>query len=447
MTGPHVLVIGGGASGALAAAHLLRGATPNFRVTVIDPSDRLGRGLAYATTSPSHLLNARACRMSAFEDAPQDFADWLAADKPGAGADCYAERYRYGRYLEEVLLRSTAGGRDGRLMHIRDTAISLTEFTQGVQVELAGGTSVLGQAAILAVGHGLLAERPATPKVAPRGDVLILGTGLGMVDEVLNLIDAGHTGRIVALSRRGQMPQAHQSRGSTRLDAADIPFGTNLSYLMRWLRAEAKAEALAGVHWGDLVDALRPHVPQIWANLPLQTRDRFLRHARPWWDTHRHRMAPEVACRIHSAQANGRLTTVAGRVLAQEDDPEGHVVVWRARGSDKPRTSRYARVIECTGPRRAPVAGDPMLMALITAGVARPDPLGLGIEVSAGFGVLRRSSRVPSPRLFAIGPVTAALAWEVYAVPEIRRQCAVIAESLGTALRGHHDLPEAARAD
>ncbi len=447
MTGPHVLVIGGGASGALAAAHLLRGAASNFRVTVIEPSDRLGRGLAYGTTSPSHLLNARACRMSAFEDTPQDFADWLAADEPGAGADCYAERYRYGRYLEEVLLRSTAGGREGRLMHIRDTAVSLTEFAQGVQVELAGGTSVVGQAAVLAVGHGLLAERPAAPKVAPDGDVLILGTGLGMVDEVLNLIDAGHTGRIVALSRRGQMPQAHQSRGSMRLDPADIPLGTNLSYLMRWLRAEAKAEARAGVHWGDLVDALRPHVPQIWSNLPLQTRERFLRHARPWWDTHRHRMAPTVARRIHRAQASGQLTTVAGKVLAREDEPEGHVVVWRPRGSDKPRSSRYARVIECTGPRRAPATSDPMLMSLITAGIARPDPLGLGIEVGAGLAVLRRSGPVPCRRLFAIGPVTAALAWEVYAIPEIRRQCAVIAETLGAGLRGRHELPQAAWAD
>ena len=113
MNGPHVLVVGGGASGALIAAHLLRDRPSGYRVTVIEPAATLGRGLAYGTRSRSHLLNARACNMSAFEDAPQDFVDWLAVEDPGAGADSYAERRRYARYLEQVLLRATDGGRAG----------------------------------------------------------------------------------------------------------------------------------------------------------------------------------------------------------------------------------------------------------------------------------------------------------------------------------------------
>jgi len=40
--------------------------------------------------------------------------------------------------------------------------------------------------------------------------VLILGTGLTMVDYVLSLLLEGHKGPIIAISRRGLLPQAHR---------------------------------------------------------------------------------------------------------------------------------------------------------------------------------------------------------------------------------------------
>ena len=299
MSARHVVVVGGGASGTIAAAHILRDPEPNLHVTILEPAQHLGRGLAYGTDAPSYLLNARARSMSAFDDQPSDLLDWLAANIGSASwADRYIERRLYGRYLESLLPPAAPGRR--RLTHIRAAAVNLVEHADGVRVDLDDGAAVVGQAAVLAIGHGLLAEPPRARQTVPKGDVLILGTGLGMVDEVLGLLDAGHAGHIVALSRRGQLPQPHGARGEMRLDAADVPLGTNLSYLMRWLRAEVRA----GAPWGDLVDALRPHVPQVWGSLPLEARRRFLRHARPWWDSHRHRMAPSIA-RAHRRGPRG----------------------------------------------------------------------------------------------------------------------------------------------
>ena len=244
-----------------------------------------------------------------------------------------------------------------------------------------------------------------------------------MVDEVLSLEDAGHRGRILALSRRGQLPQPHGPRREMRLDAADIPFGTHLSWLMRWLRAEARS----AVAWQDLIDAVRPHVPEVWASLPPEARRRFLRHARPWWDSHRHRMAPSVARRIAAALDDGRLEVVAGRVIEQVGEPGGATVAWRPRGSNGTVRRRFAEVVDCTGPRQGPIARDPLLGALILSGVARPDAFGIGIEVSPTLRV-RTASGAPHARgILAIGPITGALGWETYAVPEIRRQCARVA--------------------
>jgi fatty acid desaturase len=60
-------------------------------------------------------------------------------------------------------------------------------------------------------------------------------------------------------------------------------------------------------------DGLRPHLPALWNRLPPEEKSRFLRHVRPYWDVHRHRMAPEIARRIADLQQSGHLSILAGR--------------------------------------------------------------------------------------------------------------------------------------
>ena len=144
-----------------------------------------------------------------------------------------------------------------------------------------------------------------SPWVEPTGggapseaNLLILGTGLTMVDTALALEEQNHTGRIVALSRRGLLPHAHQQVEALRIDASRAPFDRALSALLRWLRATVREAKTRGEDWRSVVDGLRPHTQAIWRAMTPSRRERFLEHARPWWDTHRHRMAPDVAARI-----------------------------------------------------------------------------------------------------------------------------------------------------
>ena len=83
--GPHVLVVGGGASGVLMAAHLLRDPQGQAQVTILEGRHMLGCGIAYSTDDPDHLLNTRAISMSAFPDQPGHFCDWLAEQGIPAG--------------------------------------------------------------------------------------------------------------------------------------------------------------------------------------------------------------------------------------------------------------------------------------------------------------------------------------------------------------------------
>ena len=58
------IIVGGGAGGVMMALHLLHRADAPVHVTLIENNPRVGRGIAYATANPSHLLNVPAGAMS-----------------------------------------------------------------------------------------------------------------------------------------------------------------------------------------------------------------------------------------------------------------------------------------------------------------------------------------------------------------------------------------------
>jgi uncharacterized NAD(P)/FAD-binding protein YdhS len=73
--------------------------------------------------------------------------------------------------------------------------------------------------------------------------------------------------------------------------------------------------------------------------------------------------------------------------------------------------------------------GDRLLDALCKRGLAVPDPLSLGLEVSEDLALLDARGR-PSPDLFLVGPLLKARFWEARAVPELRAHAAGLAERL-----------------
>ena len=128
--------------------------------------------------------------------------------------------------------------------------------------------------------------------------MLLIGTGLTLIDVALMLEARGFAGRIVALSRRGLLPRRHE----TAREWGKIGKGvaTGAAGEVRQVRERAEA-----VGWRNAVDELRPFTQPMWANASEAERARFLRHLRPWWDVPRHPLAPEVAHRVAALQARG----------------------------------------------------------------------------------------------------------------------------------------------
>ena len=72
----------------------------------------------------------------------------------------------------------------------------------------------------------------------------------------------------------------------------------------------------------------------------------------------------------------------------------------------------------------------PLVRDLLSQGMARPDPLNLGLDVTIDSAVINRWG-VPSRRIYALGPVTRGLFWEITSVPDIREQCWNVAALIG----------------
>ena len=72
-----IIIVGGGASGVVMAAHLLKSANPDLRVTLIEKRPHFGQGIAYSTLLSAHVLNVSAAGMSAYADDPGNFWRWL----------------------------------------------------------------------------------------------------------------------------------------------------------------------------------------------------------------------------------------------------------------------------------------------------------------------------------------------------------------------------------
>lgn len=436
-----IAIVGGGASGVLLAAQLLKAPDPALRVLLIEKSGSFGRGLAYSTSLDAHLLNVGAHGMSAFPDQPDHFREWLIARGVALAPDAlwFAPRRLYGDYLGDIA-SSLAGREPARLKLAQAQVLSVSPHHGGVTLALDGNAVIEADVAVLAAGHD---DQPASPvagairwggpqdtPIDPDAAVLILGTGLSMIDAWQALKARGHRGPVVALSRRGRVPLAHLPQRPVPLDIEDVPLGASPASFMRWLRRRTRQAQAEGGQWQNVVDGLRPFNQRIWQAWSLDDRRRFLRHAKAWWDVHRHRAAPQIHSELEEAFASRQLTTIAGTVERAEREGGGFTVVIRRRGGTQTETLAVARIYDCTGVVRDVASGSlTAVRSLTDRGLARPDPLGLGLDVTADGAVIDAAGK-PSGRIFAIGPLTRGALFEIEAVPDIRVQAAQLAAHL-----------------
>jgi uncharacterized NAD(P)/FAD-binding protein YdhS len=117
-------------------------------------------------------------------------------------------------------------------------------------------------------------------------------------------------------------------------------------------------------------------------------------------------MAPEVEARITHALYDGRLTLMAAKIAGIEPNGAGARVRYRGRGQSEVLSMQVGAIVDCTGIVKDPLASaNPAVRSLLDRGLARVEPLHIGIEISPDCAIVNHDG-VPSRRLYAVGPQT-----------------------------------------
>jgi uncharacterized NAD(P)/FAD-binding protein YdhS len=456
-----ILIIGGGLSGAMLAVQLLR--LPGQRsVLVIEPRNELGRGEAYSAVELGHTLNGNAARMSVDPDNADDLTQWLTAHIAAGGwpesdqqsvpvSELFPPRGLFGEYVQQRLAQAqVAGAANGSSVeHVRAEVVDLENLAEGVRLTLSDGQRLQGAYAVLATGMFPAARTPQAQssglnaaaldpwdvasmrQLDPQSTVLIIGSGLTMVDAVVSLEQAGHRGPIEVFSRHGLLPHVRRQPPAWADFLGDDPSIRTPRQLVRELRRHCRDAIARGIDWQAPLDTVRVHIPRLWSQATDAQRRQFVRHVRPWWESHHHRSPPlsaELVARLHG---EGRLRIQAASFKGLEPSSgNGLGIRIRRRGEPQECVVRGAALINSSGIeydwRRV---ARPLPRQLLARGLIQPGPLALGIAASADGAVIGAGGQVAG-RLFAMGPPLRGMWWESTAVTDVALQAKALARRL-----------------
>ncbi|VAX41280.1 hypothetical protein MNBD_PLANCTO02-1905 [hydrothermal vent metagenome] len=453
-----VAIIGGGFSGTLTAINLSRLSHQPLRVVLINTTHPLGRGVAYGTKRSEHLLNVAARNMSAVPDHPDHFMEWLRTrtdyvDLPEAELrESFIPRCIYGDYIRSILLGYLDPIDEHHLVEIEmieDEAIDVVvENEDSVEVLLSNGDSIQANRVLLATGnqppapmpskepdfeHAAYCDNPWSNWAAkiPENDqpIVVLGTGLTMVDVFLTLMEKEWTGKIIAISRNGMIPQSHFCGIEYPDFLPEHPENIGLENLVKLLEDHCQQLSEQGENPGIIVDRLRPYTQQIWQGFSLAEKQQFMKKYAARWNVIRHRIAQSIHKKLTGKISNGQVSIVKGTITDVSAANENvNVTICKLNGETE--TISGGLVINCTGPKSGYSETTlPLFANLLQRGLIRSDELDMGIEVGPDFAVVDADGQ-SSSFLYSMGPLMKGMLWETIAVPELRGQSMRVAQVL-----------------
>ena len=236
----QITIIGGGACGISAFIELflqLRIAQRHQQVsiTIIEENEEVGKGLAFGTKQPGHILNTQADLMGIHFNEPQHFSEWLieheknvaheVVDNQGEN-EAFTTRRLYGDYLkgqfEHYFSLAKAEGMDVQVIHAR--ALDVKKRKEGFRISLSDNKTHDSDYLLLAPGTPVANNYPELEEkenyfgspwpssvildnIPKDADIGILGCSLSAIDALMTLTDNGYKGKITCYSPDGLMPR------------------------------------------------------------------------------------------------------------------------------------------------------------------------------------------------------------------------------------------------
>jgi uncharacterized NAD(P)/FAD-binding protein YdhS len=439
----------------MTAVNLARLSDRPLQVTVINSRRPAGRGVAYSTRRPEHLLNVAARNMSAFRDEPDHFLRWLRTRSEFDTTpeielrERFIPRMVYGDYLRSIMhhhLQSAGGLTPVKTEFLAGEVIDIEPAGDTALLRLTDSTGLEADRVVLATGNEPPAGLPGAESLAEHpgwmGDpwqpleqrlpgqgktIVVLGTGLSTVDVIITLRALGWVDGIHAISRHGWFPHSH-FRGieypdfpPVGVDLAELGLEKLVAFVQRHCAILHERNANPAI----IVDKMRPHTQRVWSHFTREERLAFAQRYAARWNVFRHRIAPDIHAQITSSQLTGQLQLHAAGIERVEASGS-RLIVHLENGE----SVTGDLVINATGPTSKLTASRSLLLQnLLRRGLVAPDDTDMGLRVDPDHTVLSGDGE-RSRQLLAVGPLLRGTLWETIAVPELRAQAKRAAEML-----------------
>lgn len=388
--------------------------------------------------------------MGAYADDVEHFHRWLGENGHDFQPTDFVPRRIFGDYLRYCLEEADrTKGPNVTLNIFDDEAVGLELDGKKAEVLLASGDTLYSEKVAIAFGnflppHPTVADQSFTssPKyfqdpwgpgvfdsIGHDDSVLIIGTGLSMVDVTLHLVNRGHTGVINAISTRGLLPAVHKLGYTYPPFHDEIKGKDRVTDISRTVRKHIQKANSNGSDWRAVIDSLRPVTQQIWMDLPLAEKKYFMQHLSRYWNVARHRMPPKAAEAIDELRGTGQLQILKGRLekITWEEDI-GFDVRYTTIGLEQ--YVHADAIVNCIGSEsRFDQIDSALVQSLLRAGHIRCDDLRFGLDATPD-GRLKSADGEPGDMLYTLGTALKGILWESTAIPEIRAQARDLAQIL-----------------
>ncbi|MBT3991921.1 MAG: SidA/IucD/PvdA family monooxygenase [Rhodospirillaceae bacterium] len=456
----RIAIIGGGLTGCSLAAQLCDQAEKPLDITIIEPRSELGAGVAYSADDPDHRLNAPLFVHFLTPEKVEEFQNWftegggLSRDPNALAADgnIYARRRELAHYVSETMAKYAENNPSkSTINHCQSTALEINPVETGFKIITSNEQELIVDKIVLATGN----QAPSSPppfdgelknhsayfkspwdldrirSIHRQAAVLIIGTGLTMSDIVATLMRQGHEGKITAVSRRGMLPQEHAKppenappRNPFNGIMADKPAHITGSLLQIFvdLRQRMQNNLRHGGAWQWAFDELRDCVWQIWPELSFVEKQRFLRHLRTWYDSHRFRLPPQTARIRDEALDKGILNFETAHITDAIGAENYLTVALTKENFPTPQKYKFKAVINCTGPRQNPaITPNAAYRSVLNNKLADVHATGLGFDVDDNCRAIQEDGSI-SENIFIVGPPTVGVFGDPIGIPFIVAQ-------------------------
>jgi uncharacterized NAD(P)/FAD-binding protein YdhS len=332
-----IAIVGFGFCGKLAFANIVKSLNKKDKILIFDKAQGDFKSAAFSPFSPHYILNVPVANMSAFSDDAayeESFENFLKNNHSeiwkSSGKFGFVARQIYGEYLEEIVQKAQENAKKNgvnfefvnqEVMAISDEFLITTKNNiqfQATEVLLATSFKqvqlpfeIESKKFIKALWNEDALE--FHQKILTNETICLIGSGLTTVDVIVGLKKKNFSGKIIIISRRGNLPKKHLIKSSEKssyfIDAEDAKKG--VLFLCLKIRNFLKSNSQFDLR--NIINSIRSTTDKLWHNLDEKNKKLFFR-LMPYWNIFRHRAPISSIELIEEMIAAGQIEIVEGGV-------------------------------------------------------------------------------------------------------------------------------------